>query len=182
MKKLHLVAGLILLAGCKGADQPARTSQGPEYQGETWERVQGTQGVALKLHATNAIQTATSRTTPILYVGCGGLATALMITVPDNVPGSKSRPSRVQVALDRAAPVQQKWFEFADDLGRHWSPISAEARLHLLMQMLDAKTLRVDLSSNGASPQTATFNVQGFRASFTHEPTCATWRDPAKYR
>jgi hypothetical protein len=176
------LALLILLAGCKVTDRAAQSSRSSGDQGAMWERVQGTRGLALKLHARSAIRTASGSTTPVLYVGCGGLATALMVTAPGNEPVLEPKPATVQVALDGAAPVQQKWVEFADDAGRHWSPVPAKARLTFLMEMLDAKILQVDLSPGSASPRTATFDVQGFRAAFTRESTCASWRDLTKYK
>jgi hypothetical protein len=170
---------LLFLAGCKSADKTAQT---PEERGERWERIEAKQSVAFKLHAKNAIATATKPITPILYVGCGDLATIIAVRAPGDAPASEIGSSKVKFALDGAAPVEQQWIEIRDKAGANWSPESAEVRLHFLLQVLGAKTLRVDLISEDGSSRTATFDLLDFKDRFTHEPSCAAWRDRSRYQ
>jgi hypothetical protein len=164
----------VVMPGCS---KRAQTTE----QKLTWERISEGNSVAFKVRSTAPISTVGGESSPILYVGCGKLTT-VMVKLPGDLPKSVSFSAKVGTVLDGANAQRQDWDEMTSGEGDLFVPKSAEAQLHLIMQLLDAKSLKVELTPKGGSLQSTTFNVQGFKDNFTNEPACKSWRDPSLYQ
>ena len=174
------LAGIVIMivAGCS---KTANKAQGAEESGEKWSRLVEEDDVIFKLNAKNSIHTANGQSTPYLDVACGKEnMIALRVTAP--LPASASAKTNLSLTLDAAAPIRQDWFGTAGQKGEILTPVSAEAGLHLLLQIMDAKTLKIEFTPRGGSPQSTTFSVLDLKDRFGHEPACKGWRDPSNYR
>lgn len=169
---------VMLVAGCS---KSANKGQAAESKEETWERVGDADSVAFKVLAKNSIQTANGQSTPILYIGCGNI-TMLTVRLPEPSPKSVSWKTKVGIVLDWTNAQRQDWEEVTNENGDAFAPQSQEAQLHLLNQILEAKSLKLEFTPKGGTLQSAAFNVPGLKERFGHEPACKSWLDQSKYK
>lgn len=178
---LLVLAGnvIMMVAGCSKA--VVDKSQSMEAKGERWSRTVEEDDVIFKLNAKNSIQTAANQSTPYLDIACGK-DNMIAFRISEPLPASASSKTNIGLVLDGAAPIRQEWFETVGHNGETMTPLSAEIGLHLLLQILEAKTLKVEFTPKGGSPQSATFSVLDLKDRFGHEPACASWRDLRNYQ
>ena len=175
-----VLAGVVVMA-VGGCSKSANKDQATESKEATWERVGDADGVAFKVLAKNSIQTANGQSTPILYIGCGNI-TMLTVRLPEPLPKSTSWKAKVGIVLDGTNAHRQDWDEATDEHGDLFAPPSQEAQLHLLNQILEAKSLKLEFTPKGGTLQSAVFNVPGLKERFGHEPACKSWLDPSNYK
>jgi hypothetical protein len=180
---LFVAVTAVALAGCSKSSNSKSTNsaQTGEARKQTWERVGSGSVLAFKVQGNDPVSTGQGPITPVLYVGCGRL-TMLMIRLPGTLPKSAAFDSKVGLVLDGANAQREDWQEVTNEEGDTFAPPNAAAKLHLVVQMLEAKSLKVEMTPKGGALQSTTFNVQGFKDMFGSEPACKSWRDPSNYQ